>query len=301
MRKIYLLSICVFSLFFVQNMNAQTQVPNGGFEQWQDTITCQHWNGKLSYLYGMFNIHFLSRTTDKYSGSYAAKIQTKKLSIAGVLDLGNVGLATLGDMSLGLSGIAIEGGKPINAKPTKLKGYYKYNNIAGDTMAIVLLMYKWNSSLNKRDTIAIEAFYNKNTVNTYTSFNMNISYMPSTVVPDSFNIILISSAGYAPQEGTIMFVDEMAFEYPNSGTDELENTLNVDLYPNPAHNYMVLNLNGNVAQTVNIIDALGRNVLFLQNVEDGYVVDTSLLTNGMYYAEIKIKNVYLTRKFIIAH
>jgi len=296
MKHITILLAAIIMFACAANSNAQTQVPNGGFENWSDTVTCQAWDGHISYGFGLFNQYFLTRTTDKHSGNFAAKIETKEDML-----LGNIpGIVTLGKLEFSLlSGFSIEGGVPINSKPTKLKGFFKYDNVQGDTMAIVLFMYKWNTATNKRDTIVVKDFATNSTTPTYTPFNININYTPSSATPDTFNILLISSAGYAPQLGTKLYVDELSFEYANASIEEVTTEKVVEVYPNPANDFVRVDINSqNIAQ-VRIVNMIGQEVYINENVYKTDIINVSVLPEGIYFVEVKADRSYFTNKIVV--
>jgi len=300
MRKVIFIIPFAILLILSHNVRAQqTHVPNGGFETWTDSITCQDWNGKLSALYGLLNVNFLTRTTDKYTGTYAARVETKNVSVYGVLDLGNIGLTTLGKISYGLSGLSISGGKPITSNPTHLKGYFKYNNVQDDTMAIIVYLYNRNTVTNKLDTIA-KGNFNTNTLTpTYTPFSINLEYARSVETLDSFNIILNSSAGLLPQQGSILYVDELSFDYNNASVEDISADSFVDVYPNPAKDFITVDINSPDCTSLRLVNALGQEVYHYDYVMQKEVIDVSKMPEGIYFVEIKINNDYVSREVVV--
>ena len=255
-------------VFILSNFsNAQVTIPNGGFETWTDTVTPGSWKTNNNFL-----TKFVTQTTDKYSGNFAMKVKT-----VSVILLGNMsGIATLGSYSL-LQGIS--GGVPINSKPIKFDGYFKYNGVNGDSMMIALIMTKWNGT--SRDTLAISGVMTAQAFPTYFQFNQNITYSPSTIVPDSFNIIIASSAGYAPQVGSTLFVDALTFTSTTGVEEPISNYIQT-IYPNPSTGEFTLRLGDNSKATVSVYNMVGEKVFETENATDLLNIDLTGKAKGMY-------------------
>ena len=85
----------------------------------------------------------------------------------------------------------------------------------------------------------------------------------------------------------------------------LENSFEVDVYPNPASNSIFLNVKTGVDQEINysIFNYFGTSVLS-NNItanEKGqivdYEIDLSSLTNGLYLIRIKVGNEFISKQF----
>lgn len=77
---------------------------------------------------------------------------------------------------------------------------------------------------------------------------------------------------------------------------EVINTIDVNIYPNPTSNYIVVNTTSNT--NVVLIDALGRNVL-TTSVNGQENIDVTNLNDGMYILNISQENNSITKKLII--
>ncbi len=106
-----------------------------------------------------------------------------------------------------------KGGTPFTGRPSKLRGHYKFNNTSPSLTnfgrAIVLLK-KYNTALNKMDTIAYAETSTQLQATNWSAFELPLTYW-SAQTPDSLVIVFESSAlGLA---GTLT-VDSLGFYYP---------------------------------------------------------------------------------------
>lgn len=295
MKKINIISLLFLMILGISVTNAQTQVPNGGFENWTDTVTCQSWQGAVSVL-GFLNANFLTRTTQAKTGQYAAKIETKSLLLLGTIP----GIATTGTLSLDIlgGGLSIIGGVPLSGKPTKLKGFFKYDNMQGDTMMIFIITTKWNAATQTRDTLTQKGYASNQQTSTYTAFNINLTYTPSTAVPDSFNIIIFSSAGSVPQLGSALYVDDLSFEYNSVGIVENANSI-FNVYPNPSTGVVQVDIDSNEPSQLSVYNSIGQMVSRTENVQRWHIMDLSGNTNGIYFIEVRNGNETYTKKLML--
>ena len=261
----------IFSLLLASYTIAQTPVPNGDFETWTDTVTAASWSSNNYSIGGILNYNFVHRSTDVHGGTYAAKLESMNLPV-----LGNMGgLITLGsyDMLAGLSG-----GQGITGKPIKLKGYFKYAPVSSDTMAVIVIMTKWNGS--SRDTLFYSGIMTNTTVAAYTLFEIPISYTPSTESPDTMNIVATSSAGYAPQVGSALFIDDMSFEYGAGINETAENSI-LSVFPNPTTGNINVLLNGE-QNTITVTNLLGEVIYSQATTSKNLNIDLSSFADGIY-------------------
>ncbi len=294
MKKIILFSlVALFCLNTIQ-VQAQTQVPNGGFENWTDENTCDGWEGRVSLL-GIFNTNLLTQSTVSRTGQFAAKIETKEMMLLGTIP----GIATCGTMNFGLNGLALEGGVPINGKPAKLKGYYQYDNMAGDTMMILIIMTKWNDVAGVRDTLCQTGFASNQMTSVWSPFSINITYAPSTAVPDSFNIIMISSAGGAPQVGSYLLIDDLEFEYNNQSIAEDNDNSIFSVYPSPSQGILNVSIDSDSNAEILIYNSLGQIVHHENAVNRWCIIDLSNHNKGLYFVKLNIDNSIYTHKVLL--
>ncbi|MEI6122371.1 MAG: PCMD domain-containing protein [Bacteroidota bacterium] len=215
------------------DLNCSLNITGGCFDQW---VMLNDGNDFFSmepagnYLRTLNYLHTLpaaaggpgplttDSTTDSYSGKYAALLITGTFSPMGspILIPGLVGTD-----SLDIPNANIRLGKRYTLRPTAFLGYYKYEPVAGDSAMISVVLSKYNTALNKRDTIGWVKQLYKNTVTTYTPINLPIIYN-SADTPDTLTLLICSSAGVRfndlmnckGQVGSKMWIDEISFVLP---------------------------------------------------------------------------------------
>ncbi len=289
MKKMLLLcSVCFLSVSL--SMAQPPAIPNNGFEQWTDTITPTSW-GTSNIDLGFFSFSPVTRTADTYAGSYAIKLTTTNIALLGII---MPGIATTGsyDMITGISG-----GVPMTVKPQSFSGYFKYNSVNADTMAIIVIMTKWNGT--SRDTIGIGGVMTNQTVASYSPFEQTIDYNPTNVMPDTFNIMLVSSAGYTPQENSTLYVDELAFVGTISGEKMPVSMFLQKVYPNPSDGVFHLTFADNALYTVKVYNILGDKIVEKNDVRGQYLINIKGQPKGLYFIEVENGEFHQTHKVTI--
>lgn len=90
---------------------------------------------------------------------------------------------------------------------------------------------------------------------------------------------------------------------PNVGINEITNELNIDIYPNPTTNELHFNFGSllNIDTEVKIYNPIGQIVkeITIPAWEQTYVLDTSLLSKGVYFIKVQLGKAIQTKKIII--
>lgn len=285
MKTFFTLFCCSFLFgMFALTTQAQT-IPNNGFETWTNVNTAGSWkSNNTTYLY-------LRQSTDKHGGTYAAEISTLYAGSAGNLS----GIITLGNVNVTTQ--VVTGGIPISVKPTDLHGYYKYTAGSGsDRTSINVTFTKWTGS--SRITLANATFTSVlgQTVSTYTLFTIPITYSPTTIIPDTFNIICKSSQS-TPIVGSKLLVDDLAFTV---GTGiEVKLDYEPTVYPNPVNDRVFFSLDGK-EYNINITNMVGQTVLSANTSEQSFSLETSQLPVGYYNVTIDSKTHHFTKKLLVS-
>jgi hypothetical protein len=96
-----------------------------------------------------------------------------------------------------------------------------------------------------------------------------------------------------------IIADIGAYEYnPTTGVFGIKEVERVKLYPNPAHNYVILEALKDNAQ-VELYDVLGKKVLFQQANNTVFNVDISGLSKGVYFVKVMRDNSLIQKgKFV---
>jgi hypothetical protein len=148
--------ITIFAALAMSVSMAQTTVPNGDFENWTDPYNIPAWDG-LNYIGGIVNFHTFSQSDDAHTGNYAARIETISQPIIGILP----GIAFTGNIEFDPTTYeySFNLGIPVEGRPSALKGFFKYEPANGDSMAIVVGMFKWNEQQQNLDSIGGGLFF----------------------------------------------------------------------------------------------------------------------------------------------
>lgn len=266
--------ILVFSVLIVVG---QPAIPNGGFEQWTNQNTPTGWATSNLDL-GFVSYNTVTQSTDKYSGQYAIQLKTTAVPMVGNLP----GIATNGILNL-MAG-SLTGGTPTGGvKPQNFKGYFKYNSVNGDTMVIVVLLTKWTGTT--RDTVGAGGIVVNQSVNSYYGFNEPIEYY-SNAIPDTFLVILASSGGYVPQDGSTLLVDDLAFQGVIGETIPLS-FLTQRVFPNPTNGEFTVIVGEYKNCKVEVFNLIGEKIFEKKNVEGNTLIDISDKPAGLYFVKIE--------------
>ena len=279
MKKTFI--FLLIAMAFTTHMYSQS-IPNAGFENWVDANNANNWNSV-----NLLTIHSLQRTTDKYSGTYAAKISTQSFlgqTIPGIASLGNIDIANQ----------AVSGGVPFTSKPISLKGYFKYTPVGNDSMLIAVILTR--NSGGVKDTIGGGIFSVKTAVNNYTQFTLPIYYDQSiSGNPDTLNIVLLSSAAMPFGVGTTLFVDDLTFDY----STEIKEVQAVDykIFPNPAQDVVNISCKNSNSNLVLIYNITGQVVYNNSFNSPQFKINTADFKEGIYFVKIGSK----IQKLIVKH
>ena len=299
---------------------SQSNLPNGDMEGWHDAVGA---NGSYDQIDGplwstlneLFGLPApigpgpltVEKTDDVHSGSWAAKLKSENFTMIpnDIFIPGMMGFTQLDMLNNG-----IKLGKPCpGCKPTKFYGWYKFDQVNGDSCAAILLVSKWNSTLNKKDTIGYCRTDFKSPQTAYTYFEMPVTYGTTGLEPDSMLILLVSSGGFSAinfqggvgQVGNTMYVDDISIDYPLGVTQVLMPEIGVKTYPNPASDRMTVELTKAVpGGMLDIYTMEGRLVSSQKAGNMVSTIDVSGLAAGQYhYKLIDGKTIQNTGFFMI--
>jgi hypothetical protein len=193
MRTIYLLTILLLGNYIF----AQT-IPNSSFETWTTVNLYEDPQGMFtSNLQSFISTHSpnLTKSTDKHSGNYAVKMETK---INGSDTI--VGMITNGS----IVGNNIVGGIPYTTRVDSLSFYAKYNIQAGDSAA-VLVLFKNNGGFLGMCMIKFSG-----SSTNYQYFSTPVNWMVPFTNPDTMMLIIVSSGmNSQPLDGSWTILDDI--------------------------------------------------------------------------------------------
>lgn len=286
------ISIEIVSLVIFLYSIALCQIPNAGFESW----TNGNPDGWIVDNDLADRFIPVTPTDDSHSGNSAIR--------------GTVSLFQ--GMPLNpIVGIAF----PFSGRPTNFTGYYKFNSFGSDSLLILVSLgsKQDNGGAGGGGSTVI-----KNSVSTYTKFNIPI-YWVSQNPPDSCVITFtIYPASPKAHAGTEYYIDDLSL---NNNTTNVENTYsrvpkNFKLYqnyPNPFNPATTIKysispeMDANFASATNVqlkvYDVLGNEVTTLVNEKKpagmySITWDAANLPSGVYFYKLKTGSYTVIKKMM---
>ena len=294
--KKFIVLLALTPLFYVAK--GQDTITNPGFERWtnfgsyEDPDTWKTLNPLTSVVGAV--VAYKATGADAHSGSNAIKLVTKTV-------LGNPTPSLVTTGTVNVQQQSVDGGAPISARPLFFTGWYKYAPQNGDTASFSITLTKWNGT--SRDVVGEGGLYVNTAAASYTSFSIPISYaLPD--VPDTVQIIMVSSSNAAPQLNSILFIDDVDFDFSTGIMDSKVEGLN--LYPNPANGVATLqfNLEGTQGIDITILNAMGQNVKSIYSGKSNGGLNqvqfsTQGLPTGIYSVRLNMGTKTYTEKLVV--
>lgn len=304
MKKLF--TLLASFLLISDQLDAQT-IPNNGLENWVQVFGTiedpSNWpSSNLLTLGGFTSGPSVFKSTDKYSGTYAARLVSVPINgnpLPGIMPdtvaiILSGALNTVGNLSLK--------GIPFNARPDYLDFYAKYNPAGADTAHIYTFLTKWNTNNNSRDTIAVGLTQIPNTVSNYTPYQTNLIYF-STQKPDTAMVLVLSSGFNKPKEGSELFVDQFAFTGGDVGYQEISMSAPVTShFPNPASSQATIKTTYAQPFEVALLDITGKQCNTFKGKNGIANLDLTKQSPGIYFYRvtgIKGESVYTGKIHIV--
>lgn len=291
----------MFSLF------AQTQIPNGDFENWSTTSVCgetdslDNFLSAKSFYYSNYTesdgIPFCPdapsalKSTDKQSGNYALKLEVLKYSENHFYNFVTLGTAIYSTQD---DGGWVSQGIPFTGRPTKLTGYYKF---AQGASTDVLMIEVFGSNSTSEDYLFHGKFIASSNQSSYKKFELILDYPTTDLTnPSVLSFIIISGNsqnGYSAP-GTVAFIDNLFFQYDDFTTATTNYTYSNIINVFAANK--TINFSENVSD-IHVVDMLGAEKINQSNTAKA--VNASSLNTGMYIVTYKYNDNYFSNKVVI--
>lgn len=290
-------------LLFVVPCVAQNEIPNAGFEIWEESGTLFSvyeepvgW-GTSNPETVAFQFQTASKTDEPqfvHAGNYALKLRTHQVDILNLSVPGGVATADL-EINLVNQTVEASGGVPFTLRPSALQGWYQYLPAGADSARIGALLSRWNPVDQIRDTIAIALFETTEMTEGYTFFSSDFEYQ-SDLNPDTMIVGILCGKVVEPPVGTEMYVDDLSLEYDVVGTNH-HSLSQISAYPNPARNTLyynapsaeileLWNVQGVRSQTYFVSDQSG--FLNLENLQPGIYILLYRNSSGLPIGQSRI-------------
>ena len=288
--------ILVSCLFILQAsfLLAQNQpVPNGDFENWLPFSYCPSIDSLQGYItYDEFifteknacpTYLMAKKSTDKYTGTYALELNPyfdgTKYSSSGVYSSQNM-------FETSIQGV------PFASKPTKLTGYYKFNQGVNDDRLIISVQVSDQNGNSVGDGYLSVS----TTVSNYTKFEIILENSANnTNAPKSLVIMFLIGNTIADTADplTKLVVDDLQFVHDTpTATVNYTTTSPINVYAASKN----INFSENVSD-VHVVDMVGANKM--QEAAPTKTLDAAALTTGMYIVTYKYNDTYFSKKVVI--
>lgn len=294
MRKLYFFAaFIVIGQFGIQaqvivNSNFENWTPSGNpapFD-WESPTNWKSTNSQTEWTSAG-----VRKTTDSYDGLFACQLISVPISGAWPSAICNGNPDLIGS-SFSDPGIdIITGGTPINIKPNKLTGYYKFdNNDPLDLGYAKVILKKYNTTLNRPDTVGMGDLFFQETA-AYAPFEIIINDLMPQMVPDSIVIAFYSTNPDDPKPynppSIGLIIDSLSLV---SGTASVKKggALNINpiVYPNPAKGRVMIGNIDALDYSVGLYNMKGQKLMSASG-EGSLDLDVSGMAPGLYYVKIE--------------
>lgn len=295
-------SILSLAAAIIISSAAFAQIPNNSFETWTSAgsyNTPDSW-GNLNSFTSFASVYTCIKGTGGASGGGSAylKLITKNVTTVGVVP----GVAVSGEIDAAT--FNVKSGFPFAQRPQKLTGSWQYMASGSDAGYIAICLTKWNTSLNKRDTVAVKKQNLAGMAMSWATFNITLTYLTQDT-PDSA-MIVFSASGSTPVAGSYLYVDNISFTGTVTGlSQEVSDNSNLYLYPNPAVGNISVELNAVRTENIKmkLVDATGKLIREVNEKafqgNNTYTISTAEIPRGIYFLKVECSNAAEVKKVIL--
>ena len=208
--------LLLFLAFITITALAQDTIPNGNFEIWNSSTysvpKCYAFTSNPKD-YSQSLPYNVKKVSPGYHGSYAVELST--VAFKGDTNTGVIINVNPNSKNGGPN--TWTGGMAYNQKPTGIRGYYKYNQVSGDSATIIVIFSKSGVNIGSY-------FYTIGGL--HSSFNLfNFTFNPPiSTTPDSVIFGAVSSNIFVTKNGVVgstLILDSVSFTGVNSQPDSL--------------------------------------------------------------------------------
>lgn len=312
MKKQLLFSACAIAGV---SLGAQT-IPNSGFETWvNNTETFQTYSMPQNWITidviqtalsgdSTYVVHSVVPASTSHSGTSAVRLQSGVSSngdtVGGIIYSVN----SLADFLPLFSGTGVPG-FTINTRPANLNGFYRMNVAADDTGLCAMILCRWNTSTQSRDTLYYtESLGLPGNQSSWTGFSFPITYS-SGATPDTcliaFGLVSINSS---TNINSFLEIDDLSFSgNVPIGINEQTSVSGGNFYPNPMTDRAEIRFEGAPLENANleIYDLSGKLVRTDAGINGNVIAFERLdLASGTYmYRVVQDGNVTAQGKMVI--
>ncbi len=280
------------------------QLQNPGFENW--TFVDTLWDGQSIYTADQWQ--GASRTTESYSGTYAAKVDP--ILSCGIM----IGAMIYGGFSpthynywWGTPPDFTGSGAPISVKPSAVSGYFKFPSPdSNDVARGYVVLKKFNQQLGVSEDIG-RGEIEFTPTDEYMPFTITVEDLQPGVMPDSIVVCFTSGMGFFwdDENNNIitgsLCIDQLRMQENIAGVSELLQ-MKTSFFPNPASGQLNYSFETTVADNFSLVitDASGR-AIYSEMTKPGvqHTIDLGKLSAGAYHAQIRSANKLYANETIV--
>lgn len=281
------------------SLSSFAQIPNFSFENWTTVGAYEIPNqwGTMNNTTKTFSVYTATKGSPGNPGSSYLKLTSTTVGPTVVN-----GIAVSGKLdSISKKPIS---GFPFTGQPASFTGKWQHMIFGNSQGSLKATLTKWNTLLNKRDTIAIAAQGLTGMAMSWANFTINFNYWSSNA-PDSC-IIELRASGSNPTDQDYLWVDNLAFTGNVTGLKNQNAMINsIVVYPNPGSENITVNLDvkNSSHSLIELIDITGKVILtkdlgIIQG-ENKQVIDVSTIASGSYFIRVASENGTEIKKIII--
>ena len=266
---------------------ATAQIPNGGFENWDDHgAYMEPAGGWLTYndiVTAAGPWITVERGAPGAVGNYYASITSR------VFPDTSISTSVLQGW-LSLNGFSFTG------RPAALTGQWQYGIEPSDTAEVLVFLARWNSA-GDVEVVAEGSLEVAGSLSGWQPLSVPLTYY-SAQAPDSAYIQFSASKDLgASVAGSFLKVDDLAFT-GSVGLEERQARSQFKVFPSPASGQLTIVADQRITE-LRVMDMTSRTVLEQKPGIERYVLDVSNLNAASYIVRIRMADgVYQVRSFV---
>ena len=291
--KFTLLTLFIYTFFSASAQ--QPAIPNGGFENWNDSVPSYpiSWDSPDDLIHklsaGIPQMGWCTKDTvaaNVFAGNSSCRLRNDSVAILSQLVPGAVSSG-----QLGFNGSApVPIGLPFTGRPAVFSGSLKYQPVGLDKGQYQVYLSKWDAVGDSEIVIVYDQKLVTNTSGGFVTFNDTLHYM-SSETPDTIVIAFLAGLGDSTTRvGSILWVDDLSFQYLSTGIRHLDIDDAIKIYPNPTANTLNITVdNYMTGYTFNVYDLSGRLVKTAIIESAGSALNIAELADGAYIYYVRDK------------
>ena len=169
---------------------------------------------------------------------------------------------------------------------TKLKTLWCYTNNISDIKIGVSKPYMIKCNDNNLSACGLDSLFHQLPINTSSgTYTIYVHGNPGTY---SCRDTIATNRNWNVSGGSSPIVNtEYGCPYFTLGVEEMNNTINAKIYPNPVTNNLYIECENDI-KSIEIYDALGRKIISKEDHSDKTSIDFSNLGNGVYILKLRV-------------